>query len=42
MARNRAIYFSCPEIPRFGEQCRTFYRAHFHWPMFAGSVPPKR
>src|SRR5271169_3858126 len=32
MARNRAIYFSCPEIPSFGEQCRTFFRAHFHWP----------
>lgn len=42
MARNRAVYFSCPEIPGFREQCRTFFRAHFHWPMFAGSVPPKR
>jgi hypothetical protein len=41
-ARNRAIYFSCPEMPGFGEQCRTFFRAHFHWPMFAGSVAPKR
>ena len=41
MARNRAIYFSCPEIPGFGEQCRRFFRAHFRWPMFAGSVPPK-
>ena len=42
MARNRAIYFSCPEIPGPGEQWRTFFRAHFHWPMFAGGVPPKR
>jgi hypothetical protein len=42
MARNRAIYFSCPEIPGFGEQCRTFFRAHFHWPMFVDSVQPKR
>jgi hypothetical protein len=32
MARNRGIYFSCPEVPGFGEQCRTFYRAHFRWP----------
>jgi hypothetical protein len=42
MARNRAIYFSCPETPSLGEQCRTFFRAHFHWPMFVGSVQPKR
>jgi hypothetical protein len=42
MARNRAVYFSCPEIPGFGDQCRAFLRAHFHWPIFAGSGPPKR
>ncbi len=42
MARNRAIYFSCPETPGLGEQWRTFLRVHFHWLMFAGSVPPKR
>jgi hypothetical protein len=41
MARNRAIYFSCPETPGLGEQWRAFFRAHFRWPMFAGSVPPK-
>jgi hypothetical protein len=42
MARNRAIYLSCPEIPGFGNQCRAFLRAHFHWPVFAGGGPPKR
>ncbi len=42
MARNRAIYFSCPEIPSFADQCRTFLRAHFHWPIFAGSGSLKR
>jgi hypothetical protein len=42
MARNRTIYFSCPETPSLGEQWRTFFRAHFHWPIFAGTVPPKR
>lgn len=42
MARNRAVYFSCPEIPGFGDQCGTFFRAHFHWPMFVGNVLPKR
>ena len=42
MARNRAVYFSCPEIPGFGDQCRAFLRAHFHWPIFAGSGSSKR
>jgi hypothetical protein len=42
MARNRTIYYSCPETPSLAEQWRTFFRAHFHWPMFAGTVPPKR
>jgi hypothetical protein len=42
MARNRTIYFSCPEIPGLGEQLRTFFRTHFRWLMFAGNVPPKR
>jgi|HubBroStandDraft_6_1064221.scaffolds.fasta_scaffold379404_2 hypothetical protein len=42
MARNRAIYFSCPETPGLGEQWRTFFRAHFRRLMFADSVPPKR
>ena len=42
MARNRTIYFSCPETPGLGEQLRTFFRSHFRWPLFAGSVPPKR
>jgi hypothetical protein len=27
MARNRAIYFSCPEIPGLMERCSTFVRA---------------
>jgi hypothetical protein len=22
MARNRQVYFECPEIPSFGERCR--------------------
>jgi hypothetical protein len=42
MACNRTIYFSCPETPGLGEQWRTFLRAHFRWPIFAGSVLPKR
>jgi hypothetical protein len=42
MAHNRAVYFSCPEIPGFGDQCRAFLRAHFHWPIFAGSGTSKR
>jgi hypothetical protein len=42
MARNRTIYFSCPEIPSLGEQLRTFFRTHFRWVLLAGGVPPKR
>ena len=42
MARNRALYFSCPEIPSFRDQCRAFLRALLPWPIFASSGPPKR
>ena len=42
MACNRAVYFSCPETPTFGEQCRTFLRTHLHWAMVAGGAHFKR
>ena len=25
MARNRQVYFACPEIPTFAERCRAFF-----------------
>ena len=28
MARNREIYFSCPEVPGFGERIRSFLTGH--------------
>jgi hypothetical protein len=28
MAANREIYLECPEVPSFGERCRSFLRFH--------------
>jgi hypothetical protein len=25
MARNRQVYFACPEVPNFAERCRAFF-----------------
>lgn len=33
MARNRQVYFDCPEIPTVVERCRAFLRAHFISPL---------
>ncbi len=30
MARNREIYFACPEIPTFRERCNAFFHRHQH------------
>ncbi|MGA3161271.1 MAG: hypothetical protein ABSC77_08630 [Terracidiphilus sp.] len=28
MALNRQVYFECPEVPSFGERCRTLLNLH--------------
>lgn len=28
MALNRQVYFECPEVPTFGERCRTLLHLH--------------
>jgi hypothetical protein len=28
MALNRQVYFECPEVPSFGERCRTLLHLH--------------